>query len=57
MRNVKFDTMRILWGKLIYSHTMSFEQKSIELYNLYLSHPRILRDFSCHTYTIFITKW
>ena len=25
MGNVKFLTMRILWGKLIYSHAMGFE--------------------------------
>ena len=27
MGNVKFHTMGILWGKLIYSHTMGFENQ------------------------------
>ena len=33
MGYVKFHTIRILWEKLIYSHTMGFEWKSIELKN------------------------
>ena len=33
MGNVKCHTMGILWGKLIYSHTMGSEQKPIELKN------------------------
>ena len=37
MGNVKFHTMGILWGKLIYSHTMGFEKKPIELKNRYNS--------------------
>ena len=28
MGNVKFHTMGILWGELIYSHTMVFEFKN-----------------------------
>ena len=33
MGNVKFHTTGIFWGKLIYPHTMGFEQKSIEFKN------------------------
>ena len=33
MGNVKFHTVGILWGKLLYSHTVGFELKSIELKN------------------------
>ena len=33
MGNVKFHIMGILWGKLIYSHTMGFEYISIEFKN------------------------
>ena len=33
MGNVKFHIMGILWEKLLYSHTMGFEEKSIELKN------------------------
>ena len=47
MGNVKFHTMGILWGKLIYSHTIGFGLKSLGFKN---SHNSQMLGTSFHRF-------